>query len=101
MYGFQDSLKRDARKAELCKAQGIVLLIFKYTDTLDEDSVFERLHTAINDSDFVPPKKPDKKRRPKPDKDNPFHKQKLIAQRKYRKEQYQKMKEYKKKSNGR
>lgn len=45
--GFLDSQKRDNRKEELCAEQGITLVVFRYNDDLNEDTVFRRLLLAL------------------------------------------------------
>lgn len=45
---------RDQRKIELCKQQGISLVVFRYNDVLDESTVSERIVHAIRNSDFEP-----------------------------------------------
>lgn len=47
---FERAQERDIRKQELCKEQGITLVVFRYNDALSEDLVFDRLLGAINAS---------------------------------------------------
>jgi len=44
---FELSQERDERKIELCKELGITLVIFRYNDVLNEDTVFERILHSI------------------------------------------------------
>ena len=101
IYGFQDSLARDQRKIVLCNNLGIVLLVFRFDDRIDEETVAQRMQTAIRDSEpFVAPLKPTKNWG-KIDKTTDFYKENLLKQKQLRKESYQKMKEYKKRIDGR
>ena len=52
-YDFHEAQKRDIKKAEMCKQQGIALVVFRYNDHLTEQSVFDRMLQAIKDSPFV------------------------------------------------
>jgi len=56
-YDFEEAIERDKKKIELCKEQGIALVVFRYNDSLTEQSVFDRLLMAIRNS---PHKKEDK-----------------------------------------
>lgn len=47
---FLEAKKRDERKIELCKQQGIVLVVFRYNDNLSEESVYDRILDAIRAS---------------------------------------------------
>lgn len=49
---FKAGVLRDERKADLCQKQGIALVVFRYTDKLDEDLVYARLLEAIKNSDY-------------------------------------------------
>jgi len=46
-YDFEESVKRDERKELWCKDNGVALIIFRYTDSLSEQSVFDRLLESI------------------------------------------------------
>lgn len=52
-YEFIEAQKRDQKKVDLCKQQGIALVVFRYNDHLTEESVFDRMLIAIKDSPFV------------------------------------------------
>ena len=55
-YEFLEAQKRDDRKASLCKESGIVLIVFRYNDSLTEESVYSRILDGIrsfNPSDMV------------------------------------------------
>jgi hypothetical protein len=47
---FERALERDERKIELCKEQGIALIIFRYNDKLTEEAVYERMLEAIKNA---------------------------------------------------
>jgi hypothetical protein len=51
---FLRAQERDQRKIELCKENGISLVIFKYSDKLDEDIVHERIIEAIKTQSQIP-----------------------------------------------
>ena len=50
-YEFEEAQKRDIKKAEWCKENGITLVVFRYNDSLNESDVCDRLLEAIRDSD--------------------------------------------------
>lgn len=52
-YEFLEAQKRDLKKIELCKNEGIALVVFRYNDQLTEDSVFNRMLQAIRENPFV------------------------------------------------
>lgn len=52
-YEFEESLKRDQKKIDLCKEKGIALVVVRYNDELTEQSVFERMLDAIRDSPYI------------------------------------------------
>lgn len=104
---FERAQQRDIRKAELCKEQGITLVVFHYHDKLDEDYVFDRLLTAIKSADT--PGRIDKRPRNKSakfsykgslsTKDNPYYQAAKERRREYEKNLRQKIKEERKKKN--
>lgn len=49
-YEFLEAQKRDERKAEWCKENGITLIVFRYNDSLSELSVYNRMLEAIRNS---------------------------------------------------
>lgn len=51
-YEFEQAQKRDEKKAQLCKQNGIALIVFRYNDLLTEQSVYDRMLDAIRGSDF-------------------------------------------------
>lgn len=56
-YDFEEAQKRDIKKVDYCNENGIALVIFRYNDSLTEDSVYSRILDAIRGSSFVPDKK--------------------------------------------
>lgn len=46
-YDFLEAQKRDVRKADLCKENGIILIVFRYNDSLTEESVYSRIIDGI------------------------------------------------------
>lgn len=46
-YDFQEAVKRDRKKAQWCKDNGIALIVFRYNDSLTEQAVFDRMLDAI------------------------------------------------------
>jgi hypothetical protein len=55
---FERALERDERKIEICKEQGIALIIFRYNDKLTEEAVYERMLEAIKNSSELVAKAP-------------------------------------------
>lgn len=51
---FKRAQERDDRKAEMCKEQGITLVVFRYNDNLNEDVVYDRLLAAMQACDAAP-----------------------------------------------
>jgi len=52
-YEFEEAQKRDAKKIEICKEKGIALIVVRYNDQLTEDSVYNRMLTAIRESPHI------------------------------------------------
>jgi hypothetical protein len=52
-YEFEEAVKRDTKKAEWCKNNNIALVVFRYNDSLTEQSVFDRMLDAIRSSETV------------------------------------------------
>ena len=90
-YDFEEAQKRDEIKAARCKELGIALVVFRYNDLLTEQSVYDRMLSAIRESDFVP-----KKTYKKSIKDNPVYLKAKKDNAMRRKDYYKKMKENKK-----
>lgn len=88
---FLDGQKRDERKVELCKELGIALVVFRYSDDLTIDAVYERIMEAIKSTPII------KEEKKSTFKGNHFYEKAKARQREYRKQQYR---EYKRKKNG-
>jgi len=100
---YEKALKRDERKIELCKEQGITLVAFRYNDQLSEDIVHDRLLGAIRNSSTldVIEKKPRNKaklqtRNMLSTKNNPYCDQIKERRREYEKQMRDKIKEERK-----
>lgn len=88
-HDFEAGVARDERKMELCKEQGIALIVFRFTDDLTDDSVFERMLEGIKSTPYVEPeeKKPTFK-------GNHFYEQMKAKRREYNKQQYRQYKKW-------
>lgn len=51
-YDFEESVKRDEKKEQWCRDNGVALIVFRYTDSLSEESVFDRLIEAIRSNPY-------------------------------------------------
>lgn len=91
-YDFEEALERDKKKIEMCKQEGIALVVFRYNDSLTEQSVFDRLLVAIRDSPY---KKQEKEKNKIYSSD--FYKASKKRLSEERKKAYRAMKEKKKK----
>lgn len=49
-YEFEEAKKRDIKKVQWCKDNGIALVVFRYNDSLTESSVYDRMLEAIRNS---------------------------------------------------
>lgn len=87
-YEFEEAQKRDQKKVQYCKDNGIALIVFRYNDSLTEDSVYNRMLEAIRSSEFVPEKK-DKRSLT----DNPYYQEAKKKNSEYRKSLYRKIKD--------
>jgi hypothetical protein len=90
-YEFLEAQKRDAKKVQYCKDNGIALVVFRYNDSLTEDSVYDRILEAIRDSEHIPKDISFKKSI----KENPFYLEAKKRNSEYKKNLYQKIKEKK------
>lgn len=50
-YEFEEAQKRDIKKEQYCRENGIVLIVFRYNDALNEDSVSKRILTELRNTD--------------------------------------------------
>ena len=88
---FERALQRDKRKIELCKDQGIALVIFRYNDKLTEEAVYQRMLEALKVTDFY-------KQEKKSVTTNPYYQK---AKKRYNSNRKQMYKEMKKKNDKR
>lgn len=56
-YEFEEAQKRDEKKVQYCKDNGIALVVFRYNDSLTEKSVYDRMLDAIRNTEIVKPEK--------------------------------------------
>ena len=87
-YEFLEAQKRDVKKVQYCKDNGIALVVFRYNDSLTEDSVYDRMLEAIRNSEHVSETSKNKKSI----KDNPYYLEAKKRNSQYKKELYQKIK---------
>ena len=52
-YDFEQAKKRDEKKVQYCLDNGIALIVFRYNDLLTEQAVYDRMLTAIRETDHV------------------------------------------------
>lgn len=86
-YEFEEAQKRDEKKVEYCKDNGIALIVFRYNDSLTEDSVYNRMLEAIRSSDYISDRKQKKSLT-----NNPFYNEAKKKNSEYRKNLYRKIK---------
>lgn len=84
--GFYDSQARDEMKEQICKDLGIALVVFRYTDELSEDAVYERLLDALQSTPII------REESKLTFKGNPYYENAKARQREYRRQMYRKMK---------
>jgi very-short-patch-repair endonuclease len=92
-YEFEEAIKRDEKKAALCKEQGIALVVFRYNDLLTEESVYHRLLEALRSNGWSPKQSKNKKSITS----DPFYIKQQELRRQKSKEMYRAIKEKKKK----
>lgn len=88
---FLDGQKRDQRKLELCKEQGIVLVVFRYNDKLTEEAVYDRILSGLKSSSYTV-----KAKEKKSITENSFYQQAKKRNSDKKKKLYRKLKEKKK-----
>jgi hypothetical protein len=86
-YEFEEAQKRDEKKVQYCKDNGIALIVFRYNDSLTEDSVYNRMLEAIRSSDYISDRKQKKSLT-----NNPFYNEAKKKNSEYRKNLYRKIK---------
>lgn len=84
---YLNGVERDNRKMELCKEQGIALVVFRFNDELTEEAVFQRILAAFDAT-------PQKRAAPKKSryKGNPHYEKMKTRAREKRKRDYQMVK---------
>lgn len=95
---FLEAQKRDDRKAQLCKEQGIALVVFRYNDNISEENVYARILDAIKSSPNVDQENIKKLKKPSV-KNNPVYQKAKKIRSENNKKYYKKLKEQRK--NGR
>lgn len=85
--GFKTHKERDIKKEEMCRQQGIVLVVFRYNDVLTETAVFERLLEALQTAVIEKPEENKKTLR-----GNPYYEAAKQRRREYQRNAYRKMK---------
>lgn len=92
-YEFEEAQKRDEKKVQFCKENGIALIVFRYNDLLTEEIVYNRMLEAIRETDYIP-----KSSSSKSISKNKFYQLAKKKNSEYRKQLYKKVKDSK--SNG-
>lgn len=87
-YEFEEAKKRDVIKEKYCKDNGIALVVFRYNDSLTENSVYDRIIDAVRNSDYIDN---DKKKFSVTSSD--FYKKMKKQNSEYRKKMYRKFKD--------
>ena len=88
-YDFIQAKKRDEKKIELCKRDGITLVVFRYNDELTEQAIYDRLLHVIRMSPYIPSKIKENK---SSITQNKFYQDRKKQYNKRKKEAYKKMK---------
>lgn len=83
---FEAAQARDQRKLELCKEQGIALVVFRFSDKLTEKAVYDRILEALRTTPFKEEEKVSKY------KGNAYYESRKEANRAYQKKRYQELK---------
>lgn len=86
MDDFKAAQERDVQKEAACREQGIALVVFRFTDKLTEQAVFERIVAAIKNTPVVKEEKVSRY------KGNPYYEKRKEADREYRRRKYREMK---------
>jgi very-short-patch-repair endonuclease len=59
-YEFEEAQKRDIKKEQYCRENGIILIVFRYNDSLNEESVSKRILNELRNADVPVKAKPKK-----------------------------------------
>jgi hypothetical protein len=92
-YEFEEAQKRDIKKVQMCKEQGIALIVFRYNDLLTEESVYSRMIEAIRSSEW---KNAEPNVLKKPLSQNAFYQQQKKKNSEHKKQVYRAIKQRKK-----
>jgi len=92
-YEFEEAQKRDIKKVQMCKEQGIALIVFRYNDLLTEESVYSRMIEAIRSSEW---KNAEPNIAKKPLSENAFYQQQKKKNSEHKKQVYRAIKQRKK-----
>jgi hypothetical protein len=88
MADFREGQERDERKVELCREQGIALVVFRFNDKLTDEAVYDRMIEAIRDTPYV-------KKEKKTIKGNAYYEAMKQRKREQNRINYQRMKQRK------
>lgn len=88
-YEFEEAKKRDLVKEKYCKDNGIALVVFRYNDSLTEDSVYDRIIDVIRSSEYLTEDKTKKSS----STSSEFYKSMKKRNSEYRKKMYRKFKD--------
>lgn len=91
-YEFEEAQKRDEKKAQWCKDNGITLVVFRYNDSLTEKNVSDRILEAIRSAEPEPKSVVKKKNGVT---SSPYYQEMKKRNSEYRKGLYKKMKDAK------
>lgn len=89
-YDFIEAQKRDEKKVQYCKDNGIALVVFRYNDSLTEQSVYDRILEAIRNSSVA-----DVKQEKKSVVNSSFYQEAKKKNSEYKKSLYRKLKDAK------
>lgn len=88
-YEFEEAKKRDLVKEKYCKDNGIALVVFRYNDSLTEDSIYDRIIDVIRSSEYLTEDKTKKSS----STSSEFYKSMKKRNSEYRKKMYRKFKD--------
>lgn len=87
-YEFEEAQKRDIKKEQYCRDNGIALVVFRYNDSLAEQDVCDRILEVIRNSPYVKDEKTKKKTT-----SSPYYLAMKKKNSEYKKSMYRKLKE--------